>query len=800
MTLDELRPTLLSLIPDVTASGLTLAEIMNVIQRRLIAGKALDTHLNQITVRLKAMTGVDVTNVDDGLALAEAKIKAGAEAQAENAYMHRILSGVKAKVGSLLLNQREKITDVCQALDVVQAEYAIVKDQSMRNAGLAAERENMISDVIGELRLILGTPKAEDLTLAKIMDLLKANHQRLCGAVHVLTTTPMDRVVNETVRALGARDYLVRNRLSRLCTDVAMDGKTTDEVLSMIEAQHKTLTERLGTSYAREIELTRDLTEAKTRLQTAGKESADLARALHLAEDKINGQSTRMGKLAGEVETLTRFRDDMRTVLGEPAATAKYMVDTVDEMRRDLTTIKNVLGMDRTVTTSDVVLQIGTHIKVLDRVRDAIGLRESAPLDYVVQRICDTRRDLHWAQGTLSMVKQALGLDGEYDRHTIMSGIESIIKAKKTAEDRHSAVLVGLCDDLDMPLHGSARVRDEIKARRKELAETKDALATLSNGLCDDLDMPTGDMDAVRKRVRDLVVFEQDVITTMGGSDRDQVRDGIGDSIKTLAQIVGLDPTVAALPVPGPLPYAIDTLTAIKDCLLAVVGHPGGESLSLNAALSLVQRKVSGVALALGLSEYASLDAIQRVSKNKIKVTREIMLKQCQRLAQVMGYGQGTEPALEMHVDKLMSMIANMAHALDMPKETTLPALIQRITCLAPIMAGYRARILTLLCEDPNRAGTMTTDEVVNLFKSRFACLAKNLSLPEDATLNTIMERIQNVIMDQFHGSAGAMPALRELVLTLHSTKAMDPNEAMTAAADKIKDLRQGLQDLLNAS
>ena len=111
---------------------------------------------------------------------------------------------------------------MCQALDAVQAGIRHRQDQSPENAGLAAERENMIPDVIGELRLILGTPKTEDLTLAKITWTCRGQGhegqvpQRLCEAVHALTTTPMDRVVDETVRALGARDYFVRTRL-RAC-------------------------------------------------------------------------------------------------------------------------------------------------------------------------------------------------------------------------------------------------------------------------------------------------------------------------------------------------------------------------------------------------------------------------------------------------------------------------------------------------------------------------------------------------------------------------------------------------------
>lgn len=924
MTLDELRPTLLSLIPDVTAPGLTLAEIMNVIQRRLIAGKALDEYMGQIQARLKGMTGVDIGNVDEGLTRAEDRLKSATMAEAENVYMHRIMGRIQAKANALLLNPREKITDVCQALDAVQAEYDHVKSQALKNSDLATARGIMISDAIAGLCEALGTPRTEDVTLAKITDLLKARasegheyHKRLCEAVHVLTTTPMDRVVNETVRVIGSRDYYVKALLSRFVNEgVTFNDKTVDEVLAMIEAEQKTLTERLGTSYAREMTLVKELAETKTQLATAGKESADLARALHLSEDKINRQGTDLAEIKhalgqvlkvhdwvmatirkalhmGEKETvasiedaiqrlvkltqdqrtiltgvcgllglnvdestysdivdkvgtlvqgraqvredlrlapgervdlhglrevlckavglpeftsmptvvdravevlsferkaanmaerstLARFRDDMRTVLGEKNATAKYMVDTVDEMRRDMASIKSALGYPF-ATTREVLTQIGTQIKDLDRVRDAIGLRESAPIDYVVQRIADTRRDMLWAQGTVSMVSAALS-------------------GNQTAE------------------------RTEIMARLSGTVKAQERFATLSNGLCNDLDMPPGDMDAVRRRVRDLVVFEQDVIKTMGGSDRDQVRDGIGvlqseykaqaetftilrqilglgvgcalttivakvqylietghmhaqgefapldmlnhvlggnyalpgaldratgkikymqaqtarlckivgntetlhgavdmvaslasrvgkddastasqerralirymdmaesstwheitnevvrrisytngvlagvgDSIKALAQIVGLDPIVAALPVPGPIPSLISYATAIRDSLLAVVGHPGGETLSLNAALSLLQSKVSAVALALGLSKYASLDA----AENKI--------------------------------------------------------------ALMPMPAP--------------------------------------------------------------------MPALRELVLTLHTTKTMDANEAMTAAADKIKDMRQALSDLLS--
>ena len=90
-----------SMIQDVTAPAMTRDEVLTTIERRLTAGKALNEYMGQDPgPAQEGMTGVDIGNVDDGLYLVEAKIKAGAEAQTENAYMHRIMGRVKAKVGA----------------------------------------------------------------------------------------------------------------------------------------------------------------------------------------------------------------------------------------------------------------------------------------------------------------------------------------------------------------------------------------------------------------------------------------------------------------------------------------------------------------------------------------------------------------------------------------------------------------------------------------------------------------------------------------------------------------------------
>ncbi len=659
MLKDQITPQIMdrlkALIPEVTAPAMTLDEIMNTIQRRLTEGKALAGYVDQTVARLKAMTNPDVTGLDEGLTLVEAKIKDVDQIRAENTSLHRIMGRVKAKVNALLLDPREKIPDVCQILDAVDVEYAHVKER-------VVERENMISDAIGELRLILGVPKTEDLTLAQIVDLLKVragaereHHTRLCGAVHMLTSTPADQVVSEIVRVIGSRDYYVKALLPRLCPDVDLTGKTVDEVLNLIEAQHKTVAERLGTSYAREMDLIRELAEVKTRLETAGRESADLARALHLAEDKINAQS---------VNTLS----------------ATY--------------------------------------KDLDRVRDAIGLNGNASVDYTVQRIADTRRDALWAQGTVKMVKQVLGIDTECDRVSIERTLKALrnelTETRDGLADRVSE-LDAIKDALSLSPATPAtevvdKVKDLIKTRRKD--EDR-AVAMERRALIRFLDMPES---TTWHEIANEVVRRF--------SYKDGVLVGIGDSIKTLATIVGLDPTVASLPTPGPIPSVINTVTAIRDSLLAVVGHPGGESLSLNAALSLLQSKVSGVALSLGLSEYASLTTIRT--------------------------------------------------AIDLSAQYQI-----------------RTRLLTILCEDPNRAKTMTTDEVVNLIQSKIAALALNVSLPEHATWNMIMERIQHL--------APSSLILHDLVSALGTTKAMDANEAMRRATDKIRYAQKQTSRLIKA-
>ncbi len=315
-----------TMIPEATAPAMTLDEIMATIETRLTAKKALDEYMDRILTRLKVMTGVDVGNVDDGLVLAETKIEDANQIWVENASLHRILGRVKAKVNALILDPREKITDLCQALDVVQAEYDRVKER-------AVERENMISDAIGELRLILGVPKTEDLTLAQIVGVLKAkasegheHHTRLCGAVHMLTTTPADRVVNEIVRVVGSRDYYVKALLSRFVNEgVAYNDKTVDEVLSMIEAQHKTVTERLGTSYAREIELTKEVAEAKFALEQCLKVHAHTSDRLEAAGATLN---MIMERIQGMTPSMLCLQD-----LVEMLGTSKAM-DANEAMRR----------------------------------------------------------------------------------------------------------------------------------------------------------------------------------------------------------------------------------------------------------------------------------------------------------------------------------------------------------------------------------------------------------------------------------------------------------------------------------
>ena len=406
--------------------------------------------------------------------------------------------------------------------------------------------------------------------------------------------------------------------LLSLIPDVTAPAMTLDEIVNTIrrrlvkvkdaheyDVEIKTLTERLGTSYAREIELTKELAEVKTRLATAGKESADLARALHTSEDEINNQIIRTAKFVGEAETV----------------------------------IANL---------------------------------------------------------------------------------------------------------------------------RTELVQTQNMLTD---------------------RVHDLGVLK----TTLTG---------VRDSIKALDKVVGLDPTVAAFSIPSLLPALTERTTAIRDSLLAVVGHPGGESLSLNAVLSLLQSKVSGVALSLGLSEYASLVAINTAVENLRKTwhsdvvadsnnrNREHLLKAHQvlfDLNKILRRNLTLPEAISAAVGEISALRAardNQARTIG-----TLTANQD-----AQISAQYliRTRLLTLLCEDPNRAGTMTTDEVVNLAQSKIAALALNLSLPETATMNEIMRKIQ--------GMTPSMLILAELATVLGMSPTVGVNEAMRWATDKIKALR----DLLN--
>lgn len=200
------------------------------------------------------------------------------------------------------------------------------------------------------------------------------------------------------------------------------------------------------------------------------------------------------------------------------------------------------------------------------------------------------------------------------------------------------------------------------------------------------------------------------------------------------AMTVGMDPAQTMLTLPALIQY----VNACKDSLLALTRDPDSKILSLNAALSLVQSKVSGVALALGLSEYASLDKVGDAVKNLLKDR-----------------------------DNQARMVATLNVPIEGRSKT-------------------RERLLTLLCEDPNRAGTMTTDEVVDLLKSKFACLALNLSLPEDATLNEIMEQIQGMTPSALYW--------HDLASVLYMPKTAGVNEVLRRATDKIKALR----DLLN--
>jgi len=860
----EIVDRLKAMVPGVTAPALTVDELLNTIEIKFSAGKALDSYMDQILARLKVMTGVDIGNVDEGLARIEAQFKDVNDrckslrtnlclshdmpasvvldraivtlenTQTENAYMHRIMGRVQAKANALLLNPREKITDVCQALDAVHAEYDHVKARALKSEALAVERENMISDAIGELRLILGTPKTEDLTLAKITDLLKVKasegreyHARLCGAVHVLTSTPMDRVVNETVRVIGSRDYYVKALLSRFVNEgVTFNDKTVDDVLAMIEAEQKTLTERLGTSYAREMTLVKELADAKTQLATAGKESADLARALHLAEDKINAQAVHMGqgeylrkvltnvgaalgmadpadvdhvltqaqdvvtvsnnranlikdldgethayrkalgldksawhgaivakieeltasvntgldpireamnmrgadtgmlvtwcesmrhKLSAALEqardankrcvslgndlnkiydlahvsrsadlptlwakitrmrdlltkgesesmgmieslsksvdtfkaersTLARFRDDMRTVLGEKNATAKYMVDTVDEMRRDMASIRSVLGYPF-ATTREVLTQIQAMHDGANRVRDAIGLRSDAPIDYVVQRIADTRRDMLWAQGTVSMVSAALTGSQTAERTEIMATLSGTIKGRERAQERAADLYTTLCTDLNMPT--------------------------------------TLNLDEIRDRVQGLITLRSNMRTFLG---KDMTDEQLLDQVTHLISL-------------------------------------RSEYQSVSDTLSILRRS-----LGLGVD----------CDKTTIVAKVEDMLK---------------------------------------------------------VSDKDRDRLIAVLGED--KTGIKTLSEAVSRVEAMAARFAMLLSLREERPLSDLLLRVGGILRGRTHEIISA-PALRELVLTMGQTETMTADEAMVSATARIKGMREALSDLLS--
>ena len=140
-----------------------------------------------------------------------------------------------------------------------------------------------------------------------------------------------------------------------------MDGKDHGRGLGHDEETPKTPTERLGTSYAREMTLVKELAETKTQLATAGRERRSGAGAAPVrGQDQYPAQRPRgdpwfrsarpwAGKTATSnyiVETIENGipgRSGPDPVprrhahgLGRKERDRENMVDTVDEMRRDM--------------------------------------------------------------------------------------------------------------------------------------------------------------------------------------------------------------------------------------------------------------------------------------------------------------------------------------------------------------------------------------------------------------------------------------------------------------------------------
>jgi hypothetical protein len=566
----QIMDRLKALIPDVTAPAMTLDKIVNTIEARLTAKKALDAYMDQILARLRNMTGADVGNVDDGLYLAEAKIKAGAEAQAENASLHRILGRVKAKVNALFLDRGAILRKIA----------VVIEDRD--------QAQNRIAELIGGL--------CEDLDMP-------------AHGVHA---------IRDEVQSLVTLRTNMRTLLGKEMTDEQLLDQVTQ--LLTFAGEYRGMSDTL----------------------------VILRRTLGLGVDCA--KDTIVAKVGDLVQERAQTREDLGLAPGQ----------SVDAL---CTRLCKALGLSEDTSVAKTVNTLSEAFEAMHRVRDAIGLNENASVDYTVQKIADVRRAMLWAQGTVKMVREVLNIDSECDRAAILSTIAGLAKAKKTAEERHSAVLASLCEALDMPLHGATRVRDKIKTLRNELTETRDGLA-----------------------------------------DRVSELDAIKDALS-------LSPATPASEV-------VDKVKDLHTGWPATVNH---------------QAMVKALSLPTGMTS----DEVAR------KIVEEVSF-------------------LRGQVDGLRG-----------------------------IAVKHRENLLSLLCEDPTRAVHMTVDEFQNLFKSKIAALALNVSLPEHATLNMIMERIQ--------GMTPSMLCLQDLVEMLGTSKALTLNEALIMATNRIRGMRKGLLDLLNA-
>jgi hypothetical protein len=471
----------------------------------------------------------------------------------------------------------------------------------------------------------------------------------------------------------------------------------------------------------------------------------------------IESLSKSVDTFKAERSTLARFRDDMRTVLGEKNATAKYMVDTVDEMRRDMASIRSVLGYPF-ATTREVLTQIQAMHDGANRVRDAIGLRSDAPIDYVVQRIADTRRDMLWAQGTVSMVSAALSGNQTAERTEIMARLKDTIKGRERAQERAADLYTTLCTDLNMPT--------------------------------------TLNLDEIRDRVQELITLRSNMRTFLGKDMTDeQLLDQVTHLISLRSEYQGMSDTLSILRQSLGLGVDCDKTT--------IVAKVQERDHKTEALIDALLRFVETGAMTEALNrEWSVLDSRGQVPKNwgmlltKIEAMSRSMATERRALIRFLNMAESStwhEITNEVvrrisykdgFISGINDLIKDAAKAVGMdPAQTTLPSLIQYVNACKDSLLGVVGH---------PEGETLSLNAALSLLQSKVSALALALGLSKYASLDAVENKIALMPMH------APMPALRELVLTMGQTETMTADEAMIAATARIKGMREAMRDLLS--